>query len=144
MKRLVLLSVVALMLAPAVFAPVALAQVPGEVDVQSLELGPGGSVRVTATVQCVEGSRYDASVIVRQRSSGNILIGAQGSTSGICPTTGPVTFTFTQFGQTGGDRPETKPFHRGPATVQTFGRICAPEGFPCEPDQRSIEEARIR
>jgi hypothetical protein len=42
MKRFALLSAVAMMLASAVFAPVAMAQVPGEVDVTSATLGPGG------------------------------------------------------------------------------------------------------
>jgi hypothetical protein len=43
MKRLALLSVFSVVLASGVFAPVAMAQVPGEVDVQSVMLGPGGS-----------------------------------------------------------------------------------------------------
>jgi hypothetical protein len=143
MKRLALLSVVSLMLVSAIFAPVAMAQVPGEIDVQSVTLGPGGSVTVTGTIQCVEGQQYEAYVTVRQRTSGNIILRGDVQASGICPTTGPVTFTGTTFGRTGQDSIE-KPFHKGRASVQTFGRICAPEGFPCEPAQQSSEEVRIR
>jgi hypothetical protein len=58
MKRLALLSVVALMLASAVFAPVALAQEPGEVDIQTVTLGPGGSLHVTGTIVCEPGAEY--------------------------------------------------------------------------------------
>ena len=43
MKRLALLSVFSMVLASAVFARVAMAQVPGEVDVRSVMLGLGGS-----------------------------------------------------------------------------------------------------
>ena len=56
MKRLALLSVVTMMLASAIFAPVALALESGEVDVQSVTLGPGGSVTVTGSFQCVRGA----------------------------------------------------------------------------------------
>jgi hypothetical protein len=147
MKRIALLSVFSLMLASAIFAPVAMAQVPGEVDVQSVTLGPGGSVTVTATIQCVEGQLASfADVTVRQRTSGNVFLIASGGTDPqqqICPTTGPLEFTFTDFGQVSGDGPE-KPFHKGQAVVSTSGSICAPEGSPCQPIQTSVEEVRIR
>ena len=144
MKRLALLSAVALMLASAVFAPVAMAQVPGEVDVQSVRLGPGGSVTVTGSFQCVEGQQYSWYVDIRQNTSGNVFLYANGQNSGICQTTGQLMFKFTDFGRvTGGDGPQ-KPFHKGPAVVNTSGQICTPEGFPCEPRQDSIEEVRIR
>ena len=143
MKRLALLSLAAMMLASAVFAPVAMAQVPGEVNVLSVELGPGGSVTVTGTIQCVEGQRYDAGVTVRQRTSGNVFISAGEGEFGECPITGPLTFTFTAFGRIAGDDPE-KPFHKGRAVVTTFGRICAPDFSSCEPAQTSVEEVRIR
>jgi hypothetical protein len=145
MKRLALLSVV-MMLASAVFAPVAMAQVPaGEVDVQSVTLGPGGSVTVLATIQCVEGQFLtSADVTVRQRTSGNVfLIAGGGPQQQICPTTGPLEFTFTAFGSVSGDGPQ-KPFHKGPAVVQTFGWICAPDFSSCEPQQTGFEEVRIR
>jgi hypothetical protein len=142
MKKLALLSVV-LMLASAVFAPVALAQEPGEVDVQSVTLGPGGSVTVTATVECVEGQAYDAFVTVRQRTSGNVFLVTSGGESGVCPTTGPVAFTFTEFGQVGSEGVQ-KPFHKGQAVVSTFGRTCDPVSGFCGPNQTSVEEVRIR
>jgi hypothetical protein len=141
MKRLALLSVFSLMLASAVFAPVAMAQVPGEVDVQSVTLGPGGSVTVTGAIQCVEDQQYFWNVDVRQRTSGNVFLLASGQNSGICEDTGPLLFEFTEFGRVTGDGPQ-KPFHKGQAVVSTFGEICPPEGFPCE-RQTSIEEVRI-
>jgi hypothetical protein len=142
MKRLALLSLAAMMFASTVFAPVAVAQVPGEVNVLSVELGPGGSVIVTATVECVEGQRYDTGVLVRQRTSGNVFLVANNGVSGICPSTGPLTFTFTAFGRISGEGAE-KPFHKGQAVVQTFGRICAPDFSSCQPEQTSIEQVRI-
>jgi hypothetical protein len=140
MKRLALLSVV-LMLASAVFAPVALAQEPGEVDVQSVTLGPGGSVTVTGTIQCVEGQQYFWNVDIRQRTSGNVFLLASGQNSGICQATELLPFTFTEFGRVTGDGPQ-KPFHKGQAVVSTFVDFCAPGGFPCE-RQISTEEVRI-
>jgi hypothetical protein len=132
------------MLASAIFAPVAVAQVPGEVDVQSVTLGPGGSVTVTGSFQCVEGQQYFWNVDIRQRTSGNVFLIANGQNSGICLTTEQLMFEFTDFGRvTGADGPQ-KPFHKGRAVVSTSGQICAPEGFPCEPRQESIEEVRIR
>ena len=143
MKRLALLSVASLMLASAVLAPVALAQEPGEVDVQSVTRGPGGSVTVNGTIQCVEGQQYDWGVTVRQRTSGNVFLVAGVGQGGTCPSTGPLEFTFTTFGRVGGfDGPE-KPFHKGQATVQTFGRLCSPDFSSCTPTQESIEQVRI-
>jgi len=140
MKRLALLSVISLMLASAVFTPAAMAQEPGAVDVQSVTLGPGGSVTVTGTIQCVEDQQYFWNVDIRQRTSGNVFLTAFGQNSGICEDTGPLLFEFTAFGRLA-DGAE-KPFHKGPAVVSTFGEICAPGGFPCE-RQTSIEEVRI-
>jgi hypothetical protein len=141
MKRIALLSVVSLMLVT-VFAPVAMAQEPGEVDVQSVTLGPGGSVTVNGTIQCVEGQRYDWGVNVRQRTSGNVFLGANVGEGGTCENTGSLKFTFTTFGRVSGDGPE-KPFHKGQATVQTFGRLCSPDFSGCTPNQESIEQVRI-
>jgi hypothetical protein len=146
MKRLALLSVVSLMLASAVFAPVALAQEPGEVVVQSVTLGPGGSVTVNGTIQCVEGQElpfYSSSVEVRQRTSGNVFLSTgQIQFNGECTTTELVPFTFTEFGRTA--QGFERPFHRGPAVVTWDTRLCAgPFGeFPCE-DQSGIEAVRI-
>jgi hypothetical protein len=147
MKRLALLSAVTMMLASAVFAPVAMAQEPGEVDVTSVTLGPGGSVTVTAEIQCVEGQVSNfANVTVRQRTSGNVFLIAGGGTDPqqlMCPTTGPLEFTFTAFGSVSGDGPQ-KPFHKGQAVVQTFGWLCPTDGSPCGPQQNGFEEVRIR
>jgi len=148
MKRLALWSVVSLMLASAVFAPVALAQEPGEVDITSVTLGPGGSVTVTGTVQCVEGQElpfYSGSVEVRQRTSGNVFLVTDrfgDEISGECTTTELVPFTLTKFGRTA--QGFERPFHKGPAVVSWFMRLCVGPGgeFPCE-DQSGIEAVRI-
>jgi hypothetical protein len=119
-KRLVLLSVFALMLASAVFAPVALAQEPAEVDVQSVKLGPGGLVTVTGTIECIEGYIYDSTVMVRQRTSGNAYNTVNVFASGTCEEpTGPQEFTATGYSD--------RPFHRGAATIQAFGTLYNPE-----------------
>jgi hypothetical protein len=135
MKRIALLSVVALLLASTVFAPAALAQQPGEVTVQSVTLGPGGSVIVTGTIECVEGYFYLVDITVRQRTNGNLYNTANGQAQGQCTTTGPQAFTITAFGN--------RPFHRGPASVSTFGEVSAPEGFPFYRDQ-GVEAITIR
>ena len=142
MKRLALLSVVSLMLASAVFAPVAMAQEVGEVDVQSVTLGPGGSVTVTGTIECVEGYYYNATVLVRQRTSGNVINAVQVDAFGQCETTGPTAFTASGFGRTG-DGLE-RPFHRGPATIQPFGSLFAPDFSTSINWQGAIEAVHIR
>jgi hypothetical protein len=63
-KKLALLSAAALMLASSVFAPVAQAQEPGDVDIQSLTLEPNGPWTATGTIQCTEGDTYDVAVAV--------------------------------------------------------------------------------
>jgi hypothetical protein len=135
MKRLALLSVV-LMLASAVFAPVALAQEPGEVDVQSVTLGPGGSVTVTATIECLEGYHYSTNVDVRQRTSGNVYNTVSLGLFDTCETTGPVSFTDTRFSD--------KPFHRGPATIQASTTLYSPDFSTSEEWRGGVEAIRIR
>jgi hypothetical protein len=66
MKRLALVSVAALMLTATFFAPGAQAQSLGD-PVESVTLGPEGSVIVTGTVQCPEGGAVGLFVEVRQR-----------------------------------------------------------------------------
>ena len=136
MKRIALLSVFSLMLASAIFAPVALAQVPGEVDVQSVTLGPGGSVTVTGTIQCpAEGYHYFGQVDVRQRTSGNVYNTVSLGFSGTCGDTGPTDFTASGF--------SNKPFHRGPATVQASSSIFTPDFSSAVNWQGGIEAVRI-
>jgi len=108
------------MLASAVFAPVAMAQEPAEVDVQSVTLGPGGSVIVTGTIECIEGYNYNINLQVRQRTSGNVYNVADLFTSGRCETTGPQAFTVTAFAE--------RPFHGGPATISTQSSLVSPDG----------------
>jgi len=118
MKSLALLSVFSLMLVT-VFAPVALAQETGEIDVQSVTLGPGGSVTVTGTIQCpAEGYHYFGQVDVRQRTGGNVYNTLSLGFSGTCEAAGPTAFTVSGFSD--------KPFHRGPATVQASSTIYDP------------------
>jgi hypothetical protein len=118
MKRVALLSVFSMLLAAAVFAPVALAQeaAPGEVDVTSVTLGPGGSATITGTIECVEGSFYQAGVMLRQRA-GNSYKSAQVDYYGTCATSGPEAFTAAGFSD--------RPFHKGPAVIQPFSYLWA-------------------
>ena len=127
MKRLALLSAVSLMLAAsAIFAPVAMAQELGEVDVQSVKLGQGGSVTATGTIQCVEGYFYSASVLVRQKTNGNDINQAWSQVDAVrCVTTGPQAFTTTPAFGTVGE--VSKQFRKGPATIQSSGVITCPD-----------------
>jgi acetyl-CoA carboxylase carboxyltransferase component len=119
MKRLALLSVVSLMLASTVFAPVALAQEPAEVDVQSVTLGPGGSVTIIGTIECLEGYFYSADVTVRQRTGGNVYNTVSLGAFDTCANTGTQTITVTGF--------SNRPFHRGPATIEPRGTLHPPD-----------------
>ena len=135
MKRLALLSVVSLMLASAVFAPVAMAQEPAEVDVQSVTLGPGGSVTVTGTIECIEGHTYQAAVFVRQRTgTGYNFVQVDGF--GTCATTGPQAFTGTGFSD--------RPFHRGPAAIEPVGSLFDPDTGNQINSFGTVEAIRIR
>jgi hypothetical protein len=135
MKRLALLSVVSLMLASAVFAPVAMAQEPAEVDVQSVTLGPGGSVIVTGTIECIEGYHYNLNLEVRQRTSGNVYMVADPFISGMCETTGPQAFTVTAFGE--------RPFHGGPASITTLSSLVSPDGSDFIIGPRGVEAIHL-
>jgi hypothetical protein len=117
MKRLALLSVVALMLASAVFAPVAMAQEPGEVDIQSVTLGPEGSLQVTGTIECVEGQYYNFYLEARQKQGNKYRLGST-STDGVCQTTGPESFSLYVFGGT--------PFKKGTVVVSGQRYFCIP------------------
>ncbi len=114
-----LLSVAALLLACSVIAPSAVAQEPGDVTITDVTLGPGGSVIVTGTIECVEGYHYFGQVDVRQRTSGNVYNTVTLHFSGTCEATGPTAFTASGFSD--------RPFHRGPATVQAFSTVYPPD-----------------
>jgi hypothetical protein len=136
MKRLVLLSVVALMLASAVFAPVAVAQVPGEVNIQSVTLGTGGSVTVAGTIECIQGREYQVIVEVRQRQGNQPYNFGDGFTSfDTCESTGPIPFSIDVFGES--------PFKKGVVLVNADGSVCD-EFFNCGYIHSGIQEFRLR
>jgi hypothetical protein len=137
MKRLALLSMVSLMLASAVFAPGAITQEPGEVDVQEVNLGPGGSVAAAGTFECVEGYFYGVDVEVRQTTSGNVYNLVQVFTIGTCEKTEQIAFTTDQSTEI------VAPFHKGPATIRPILTLCPPDGF-CEFRPAAIEAISIR
>jgi hypothetical protein len=140
-KRLVLLSSAAMMLAATVFAPVAVAQEPGDIDIQSVTLGTGGTAIVTGTFQCAEGMQYYIFGEVRQ-TTGNRPYNV-GSISYpdenewlFCQAAGPETFTTTVVGQ--------KPFKKGDVLVYTQAYTCDTFVGTCEYTPRFYEELRIR
>jgi hypothetical protein len=136
MKRLALLSVFSLLLASAVFAPVAMAQEVGEVDVQSVTLGPGGSVTVTGTIQCFQDWQYYGNVEVRQRTSGNVYNTVGFGFSGTCEGNELTAFTASGFSD--------KPFHRGPATVRASSFLYEPVSGASLDWSGDIEAVHIR
>jgi hypothetical protein len=104
------------MMASAVFAPVAMAQEPAEVDLQSVTLGPGGSVTVNGTIQCTEGWYWQVTLDVRQaRGIANPYVRGGGAASGWCQTTGPTAFTIVVFAES--------PFRRGEVTMMGDGTL---------------------
>jgi hypothetical protein len=124
MKRLALLSFAALMLAATVFAPVAMAQEPGDVELQSATLGTGGTVDVTGTIQCTEGWEYKIDVEAwqttgnRPYNSGSDEYPEDFSGLGLCQTNGPETFTVNIVG--------SKPFKKGTVLVRERTFWCPP------------------
>jgi hypothetical protein len=139
MKGLALLSLAALMLAATVFAPVAMAQAPGEIDVQSVTLGPGGSVTVTGAIECVEGYYYQKLVDVTQltgRIYNYTSVAVDGGRATTCETTGPKAFTATAFSQ--------KPFHKGEVTISQRGYWYPPDLSSSEYSEGPSEVIRIR
>ena len=137
MKRFALLSVFSLMLASAVFAPVALAQEEvGEVDVKSVKLGPGGSVTVTGTIQCFQDFEYTGQVDLRQRTSGNVYNTVFRQFHGTCNGSGPTAFTVSAF--------PDRPFHKGPAALQASSFLYEPVSSVSFSWSGDIEPARIR
>jgi hypothetical protein len=129
MKRLALLSVVALMLASAVFAPVAMAQTtPGEVDIQTVTLGPGGSLHVTGTIVCEPGAEYALFLEARQTQGNQPVRFGEGSTPFTVDcqtTTGLALETFTVDVLPG---PGSKPFRKGEVTLSGGRFYCGPNG----------------
>ena len=136
MKRLVLLSVGALMLAATVFASVAMAQ-EGTLDITSATLGTGGSVDVSGTIQCTAGAQYFVQVGVRQTTGNRPYNTGSGSYPVFQPATctgEPEAFTITVFGG--------KPFKKGTVLVNGFAQVCDTDSctFPEAPN----EEFRLR
>jgi hypothetical protein len=122
MKRLALLSVVALMLASAVFAPVAMAQELGDVEIQTVTLGPGGTLQVTGTIVCEPGHDYDIFLEARQTQGNQPVKFAQGRTNTvICQTTGQETFTVDLLPEEG-----SKPIRKGEVVVSGSRFMCGP------------------
>ena len=115
-----LLSVVALLLVSAVYAPDAMAQTPGYVTIQGLTLGEGGSVIASGTIQCGVDGTFAVSVLVNQRYFDQMPNEAQGQTTVSCTATrGLEYFEITMFG--------ARPFERGlplPAHVFWFSSGC--------------------
>jgi hypothetical protein len=138
MKRLALLSVVALMLASAVFAPVAMAQEPGDVDVQSVTRGPEGSLQVTGTIECLAGHEYSIFLEARQTQGNQPVKLAQGGTNQLfCQTTGQESFTVDLFPAQG-----SKPIRKGEAVVSGSSFICGPS--VCRGTSIGLEEVEVQ
>jgi hypothetical protein len=140
MKRLALLSVFSLMLAATVFAPVAMAQEPGDIDIQSVTLGTGGTAVVTMTIECTQGMQYQVFGEVRQTTGNrpyNTGFFGYPDTGqlALCQTTGTETFSTTVIGE--------RPFRKGTVLVRMQAYVCDPTGL-CRYTPNVYEEFRIR
>ena len=143
-KKVVLLSVAALMLAASVFAPVATAQepAPGEIIVQSVTLDPVGNADIVGTLQCKEGYSYAIGAVALQGEKPEKLLktkkGWQGASTakfGECETTGPLPFAF-KLGAMG--------FEEGEVWVGTASRVCsAPLPFTCYESGPTWEQYKV-
>ena len=122
MKRLVLLSVGALMLAATVFAPAVMAQEP-VVDITSVTLGTGGTVNVSGTIQCTQGDQFSLFVDVRQTTGDPPYNFGQGTFPDFVPgeCSGEAQdFTTTVVGEA--------PFKKGTVLVTGGATVCEPAG----------------
>src|SRR5829696_2702252 len=139
MKRLALLSFAAMMLAATAFAPVAMADT-GDVEIQSVSQGTGGTVVITGTIHCYQGYPYQVFAEVWQTTGNkpyNVGYGQYppDGSSAICSTSGQDTFTITVIGQ--------KPFKNGAVLLRTSSFACDPfTGCRYSP-WSSFEEFRI-
>jgi hypothetical protein len=140
MKRLVLLSVAAMMFASAVFAPVAMAQEPGDVEIQSITVGPGGSLHIEGTIVCEEGARYFIGVDARQTQGNQPVKSGSGSTSeDVCQSTGLETFTIDVLPD-----PGSRPFRKGEVTLDIFRSYCGPSLCDFQSSLEVFEVTRAR
>jgi hypothetical protein len=142
MKRLVLLSLAALMLAATVFAPAATAQEPGDADIQSVTLGAGGTAVLTGTIQCTEGWQYRVYAEAWQTSGNRPNNSGSGeypkdfSPLATCQTSGPETFTITVVGE--------RPFKKGTVWVRERSVFCPPLSACDFHPLSDFKELRIR
>ena len=140
MKRLVLLSMVAMMLAATAFAPAAMAAT-GDVQIQSVTQGTGGTAVVTGTIECTQGWNYNVTAQVWQTTGNkpyNVGEGYYPPNGGwaTCSTTGQDTFTITVIGG--------KPFKNGDVLVRESATVCDQYFYTCQYQPMSaFEEFRI-
>jgi hypothetical protein len=138
MKRFALLSVVALMLASAVFAPVAMAQEPGDVDITSVTLGPGGSLHVEGTIICLEGHEYQIYLEARQLQGNQPVKFGSGSSDFLrCQYSGLTPFTADVYPAQG-----SRPFRKGEVVLSKFRYLCGPS--VCVSGPNGVEVFQVR
>jgi hypothetical protein len=147
-KKLALLSVAALMLASSVFAPVARAQAPGDVDILSWTLPPDDWWTVTGTIQCTEGGSYDlaAAFFLNIKPDKKKLKSPKKRHTGVtiredfgdCEITGPQSFTLLLI-----PLPLTE---KDKLWVAAAGRVCdfSQGEFTCNEGELVSERVKLR
>jgi hypothetical protein len=145
-KKIVLLSVVALMLAYTVFAPVAQAQELGEINIQSVTLDPLGNVDIVGTIQCKEGYSYaiGVGVVQGEKTPKHFLIEFVKTKKfhqrvstvffGDCETTGAQSFAF-KLG--------FLPWEEGKVWVGTQSQVCGGSPVTCQLSEPIWERYKI-
>jgi hypothetical protein len=109
---------------------------PVGVEVNSARLGPGGSVILSGTIECPQGSSYDVGGLIRQRSGKryNQAYIEFSSVSGEC-SGGPQEWVSSpSFGE--------GPFHSGRAVADVTGSIFDPYTWDFS-SERDIQELRV-
>ena len=139
MKRLALLSLAAMMLAATAFAPAAMAET-GDVEIQSVTMGTGGTVVITGTIDCYQSYPFQVYAEVWQTTGNkpyNVGYGQYPPNGGYayCSTSGQDTFTITVIGQ--------KPFKNGAVLVRSSSFACDPFTGCRNSPLSAFEEYRI-
>jgi hypothetical protein len=159
-KKLLVVSVAALMLASSVFAPVAMAQEPGDVDIQSVTVD-GGRWTVNGTIQCTQGDEYDLLFELfvdfdvvklnkflekdfeRYQKRLDKIIESEPGFSVVrvvvldvpCETTGPQSFTLGPF--------SLGPTKNSKVWVAAVGQVCS-SPFSCNQGEALVERVKLR
>jgi hypothetical protein len=98
----------------------------GTITINSAVILSPFQMRVTGTVECVEGSQYNLFFVnVKQQGPQQSTVNGYGATQGSCTATGPQTWTTTV-------QADNRTFNPGKTFVRVDGTVCDPSSN-CSP-----------